>query len=286
MFFVTSKILKESLNLVNTLRSGLNDDSLIPLLVKSSGFMSSITEKEFFWVGIPKLYYEFVGKYTDILNLDSIYSILRNSTSLLAGSFDIPFTILFNTLLFFLILYFLYKEGNHIENYLIRTLPFSKHLEQKIGLKLEEAIESVVLGNLFVSLLQGLFLYILLFLWGIPNSFLFATIATFFSLIPVVGTSVIWLPVMVYLGLFSSSWAFAIPFGILSFSGYLILENYIKPNFLDKKLNMHPFLIFLSLIGGINQFGVVGIVIGPVSLTFLLILLEFWRDFQNISSNE
>ena len=66
----------------------------------------------------------------------------------------------------------------------------------------------------------------------------------------------------------------------LSFTSYLVLENFVKPNILDKKLNLHPFLLFLALLGGIQQFGIVGLVIGPIAITILVILWDFWMAYR------
>jgi predicted PurR-regulated permease PerM len=65
-----------------------------------------------------------------------------------------------------------------------------------------------------------------------------------------------------------------------SFAAYLILENYVKPKLLDKKLKIHPFLIFLSLIGGLKEFGLIGVIIGPVALTIIIIIWDFWKIFR------
>jgi 23S rRNA pseudouridine2605 synthase/23S rRNA pseudouridine2604 synthase len=80
-----------------------------------------------------------------------------------------------------------------------------------------------------------------------------------------VGTGVVWLPAGLYMGIAESNWIGAVIFMSLSFTSYLLLENLVKPNFLDKKLNLHPFLLFLSLLGGINEFGIPGLVIGKVA---------------------
>jgi predicted PurR-regulated permease PerM len=66
----------------------------------------------------------------------------------------------------------------------------------------------------------------------------------------------------------------------ISFGSYLILENLVKPSVLDKKLNLHPFLLFLALLGGIKEFGIMGLVIGPVAVTVIVILWDFWKEYK------
>ncbi|EMN31085.1 PF01594 domain protein [Leptospira interrogans serovar Pyrogenes str. L0374] len=61
---------------------------------------------------------------------------------------------------------------------------------------------------------------------------------------------------------------------------YVVLENFVKPRMLDKKLQAHPLLIFLSLIGGIKEFGIMGLVVGPVTVTLVVILWDFWKLYR------
>lgn len=268
-----------------------SEDKLIQTLIRFSYLTDFITDNEFFWLKIPILYREFIGKYIDIFNLDSIYGLLKNSSPTILGSLDLPAGFIFNAFFTFLLLFFFYKEGTKIERWAVSALPFPKQMEDKIGKRVEAAVQTVMLGNLLISLLQGIFLYILILITGLPNSFLYACIGTVFSLIPVIGTGVIWLPLGLYIGFIDANWVMSIFFMSGAFTAYLVLENFIKPKLLDKKLKIHPFLIFLSLIGGLKEFGVIGVIIGPVALTVIIIIWDFWKLFRenayySLDSNE
>jgi predicted PurR-regulated permease PerM len=278
--FIASNLIRETVNLIQYIRLSFSEDKIISTVIRFSTLTDFVTDNEFFWLKIPFVYREFVGKYVDILNLDSIYGILRNSSTTLLGSLDLPTGFIFNAFFAFLLLFFFYKEGKNIEKWIFKSLPFPKDLEDKIGRRIEAAVQTVVMGNLLISLIQGAVLYILVLICGFSNPFLYAIIGTFFSLIPVIGTAVVWLPLSLYLGFIESSWILAIFLMASSFSAYLILENLVKPKLLDKKLKIHPFLIFLSLIGGIKEFGLIGVVIGPVALTIIIILWDFWKLFK------
>jgi predicted PurR-regulated permease PerM len=278
--FIASNLIRETVNLIQYIRLSFSEDKIISTVIRFSTLTDFVTDNEFFWLKIPFVYREFVGKYVDVLNLDSIYGILRNSSTTLLGSLDLPTGFIFNAFFAFLLLFFFYKEGKNIEKWIFKSLPFPKDLEDKIGRRIEAAVQTVVMGNLLISLIQGAVLYILVLICGFSNPFLYAIIGTFFSLIPVIGTAVVWLPLSLYLGFIESSWILAIFLMASSFSAYLILENLVKPKLLDKKLKIHPFLIFLSLIGGIKEFGLIGVVIGPVALTIIIILWDFWKLFK------
>lgn len=279
-YLIVSTLVRESLNLVSFIRNQLTEESIVSLLLNSPFLTDFFTENEFFWIKLPIFYREYVGQHLDVLNLDSIYSLLKNSSGFLLGSIELPGTLFFNGFFTFILLFFLYKEGNRLENFVFLSLPFPQEIEERLGRRIEEAIRTVMLGNMFISLLQGAFIYILLLFTPVSNKFLLASIATIFSLIPVVGTSVVWLPTGLYMGLVLENWTGGVLFMIAGAASYLILENFIKPKILDKKLKTHPFLIFLSLIGGLQEFGVAGIIVGPMALTLVIILWDFWKIFR------
>lgn len=278
--YIIGNLFQETITFVQTLRLSFSEERIVTTIIRFSYLTDFITDNEFFWLKIPVLYREFVGKHVDILNLDSIYGILRNSSTTVIGSMDLPTGFLFNLFFSILLLFFFYKEGRKIERWVFHSLPFPKDLEDKIGRRIEAAVQTVVMGNLLVSLLQGIVLYLLILLTGLSNPFLYASIGTVFSLIPIIGTAIIWLPLGLYIGILGGNWVMGAFFMISSFSAYLILENLVKPKLLDKKLKIHPFIIFLSLIGGLKEFGLFGVIIGPVALTVIIILWDFWKLFR------
>lgn len=279
-FFIIRTLLAELISLLFVLKVNLSEDRIVPTLMSINLITDYFTDTEFFWVQFPNMYREIVSSYGDILNIDSLYGILSNTTSLILGGIRIPLAIFVNICFSFLLLFFFYKDGHKLELFLMNNLPFSEDVEKQIGQRISEAVKAVLKGNILISLLQGFVAGVLLFFAGIPNPILYGSIASFFSLIPVIGTAVVWLPAGLYIGFFEESWVVAVIYMSLSFTSYLVLENFVKPNILDKKLNLHPFLLFLALLGGIQQFGIVGLVIGPIAITILVILWDFWMAYR------
>lgn len=286
LFLITKNLFQELLSFLFIIKVYLNEDKLIPTLLSLEFLLDFFTDKEFFWVQILNIYRQISTSYGDFLNIDSLYSIFSNTTSMIVGGLGIPLEISIKILLAILLLFFLYKDGYKIEQFLFRILPVPEELKNKIGLRFAEALKTIVKGNIIIALFQGIVVGLLLLIVGIPNTILYASVASLFSLIPVIGTMVVWLPAGFYLGLIEGRWIVAIIFMISSFTSYLILENLVKPNILDKKLNVHPFLLFLSLLGGIKEFGIEGIIIGPIALTLIVILWEFWVDHRKSLSME
>lgn len=279
-YFVIRTLIGETLSILFKLRISLSEDKIIETLMNFAMLTDFITDNEFFWVKVPEIYGEFAENYVDILNLDSIYGILSNASSFILGNIELPTGILMNLFFALLVLFFLYQDGKKVERFILDNLPFSKQLEEQVGRKVASAVQTVIRGNLIISILQGAAVYILLLVAGISSPFLYASLASFFSIIPVVGTSVVWLPIGLYILFLENNPMMAFFFMGSALFFYLALENFIKPRMLDKKLQARPLLIFLSLIGGIKEFGIMGLVLGPVVVTLVVILWDFWKLYR------
>ncbi|PJZ68538.1 AI-2E family transporter [Leptospira perolatii] len=279
-YFVIRTLIDESLSILFKIRISLSEDKIIETLMSLNVLTDLVTDNPFFWVKLPELYGEFARNYIDILNLDSMYAVLSNASSFILGSIDLPAGILMNLFFSVLLLFFLYQDGRKVERFISENLPFSKELEEQVGRKIASAVQTVFRGNLIVAIMQGGAMYVLLIFAKISNPFLYASLAAFFSLIPVIGTSVVWLPIGLYMMFLEGNFWGAGFFMAAGLTFYLVLENVVKPKMLDKKLRIHPLLIFLSLIGGIQEFGIMGLVLGPVAVTLVVILWDFWKLYR------
>jgi predicted PurR-regulated permease PerM len=274
--FILQTLIGEALSLLISIKLNFNEERILTKLINLNVVTDFITENEFFWVEFPNTYRQIVGSYGDVLNVDSIYSVVSNTAALILGGIRLPVDIIVNILFGFLLLFFFYKDGHKLEKFLLTILPLSGEIREQIGLRVSDAMKAIVKGNLFISVLQGTAVGVLLLVMGVPSPVLYGSVAAIFSTIPIVGTMVIWLPAGLYLGIFEERWIASFVFMSLSLTCYLVLENFLKPAILDKKLNIHPFLLFLALLGGIKEFGIIGIIIGPIAVTLLVILWDFW----------
>ncbi|EIE01650.1 AI-2E family transporter [Leptospira licerasiae] len=279
-YFMIRTLIDESLSILFKIRISLSEDKIIDTIMSLNILTDLFTDNPFFWVKLPEIYGDFAKNYIDILNLDSLYAVLSNASSFILGSIDLPAGIIMNLFFSLLLLFFFYQDGKKIERFILDNLPFSTEVEEQVGRKIASAVQTVFKGNLIVSIMQGAGVYILLLFAKISNPFLYASLAAFFSLIPVIGTSVVWLPIGLYLMFIENNIIGASLFMVMGLTLYIVLENVVKPKMLDKKLRIHPLLIFLSLIGGIQEFGIMGLVLGPVAVTMVVILWDFWKLYR------
>lgn len=181
--------------------------------------------------------------------------------------------ILSNIFFAIFIVFFLFRNDRDLGPIIYRHLPFPDELEERIGTKIVSILDAVVRGNLVVAVIQGILMSLFLWLFGIPDPLFYGTIAAFFSLVPIVATSVVWIPASIYL-YSNGEYTSAIALAVLSYGAYFVLENFVKTIILDKELGIHPLFLFLAIIGGISTFGIKGIILGPFFVTLFVTVWE------------
>jgi len=221
---------------------------------------------------------EFSAEVGSILHSFVIRTINSLLTELSNIVFNFPTLILqFSVVLF--TFFFVLRDKEKLLKYIKSLLPFPKKIEKKLFESSKDITISVLYGQVIVGLVQGLILSIGLFIFKVPNSLLLSLLAMLAGIFPIIGTALVWVPVVVYLILAGN----AIPSIGITFFGAIssTVDNFLRPFIVSKKTNMHPSLILIGMIGGIFLFGVLGFILGPLILAYLLIVLELYRDKNN-----
>lgn len=178
-----------------------------------------------------------------------------------------------NFFLMMLVFFIMIRDQDKIIDSFLHIVPLKQSHEIKIIEKTQELFKSVVLGNVFTSAAQGVAGGIGFAIAGLPPVFWGAVIG-FASLIPVVGTALIWIPAAAWL-FFSGSKGMAI-FIVIWFVVIVgFLDNFLRPVFMKSDQGMSPMLIFFAILGGINVWGILGLVYGPMvfGLGFIMIYI-------------
>ena len=207
---------------------------------------------------------------------ESLKNISSNMLESITEIVSYPINIFVNFIFTILILFFLFKEGNRMGNAFYRSMPFPNDIEYDVINRLKEVIKVLMAGNVLVMIIQGLMVGLGLYIVGNDTPLLWGSIAAIFSLIPLVGTAVVWVPGMLFL-VFNGQYFSAMFLGIWSLFWYLFLENFIKPKVFGKKLHFHPLIFFFLLLGSIRTFGLPGIILGPILLTLFYSMWEIYN---------
>jgi predicted PurR-regulated permease PerM len=158
-------------------------------------------------------------------------------------------------------------------------LPFPKEIEKKLFDSSKDITYSVLYGHFIIGIIQGLIVGIGFFIFGVPNALVITLLTIFAAILPMVGAALIWIPVVLYLIIAGNTFPAigVFVFGCLS----SVIENLLRPFFVSKRTNLNSSLILIGMIGGVLSIGVLGLIIGPLVIAYLLILLELYRSKKN-----
>ncbi len=172
-------------------------------------------------------------------------------------------------------MFFFYRDGAKLHDFAVKWSPMKDKYDESIIAKLQNAISAVVNGALFVSVIQGFTIGIGFALFGLPNPVLWGVVSTIAALIPVVGTGLITIPAGLYL-MYTGHVAAGI--GMLLYGALLVgtVDNLIRPLLIKRGVDIHPFVILLSVLGGLAYFGPIGFLAGPITIAFFYALLDLY----------
>jgi predicted PurR-regulated permease PerM len=172
--------------------------------------------------------------------------------------------------------YFAIRDSNELKLYLSSLSPFSKETEEKFLKEFRSITNAIIFGQVLIGIIQGLALGLGLLILGIPNVIILTFVTCIVSIIPVLGSWLVWLPVSIFLLLSGQTFAgiFLLLYGAL-FVG--TIDNILRPYILSKQSNLPIILSVIGTIGGLYFFGITGLILGPLVLAYVLIIIEFYQ---------
>jgi predicted PurR-regulated permease PerM len=181
-----------------------------------------------------------------------------------------------------LIIYYLLMDGDKLISFIIDLSPLPKDQDEKLIQKFKDMAGAVLIGNGLGGLIQGTAGGIVFYLFGLKSSFLWGVIMGFLAFLPIIGIGVVFVPAAIYL-FFKGR----IAAGIFFIFFYLILsvsvDNLLKPKLVGRRVKMHTLLVFFSIIGGLNLFGILGIIYGPLITTAFITLTDiYYASYQQM----
>lgn len=220
---------------------------------------------------------EFFG--TDLQLDDYITSTVRSLISLLLTSVSnfiltIPVKIL-NLAIILMTIYFFFIDGESIITYLKTKLPLEKKYTDILFKKTDEIVGSILYGTFLIALLQSILALAGFLIFKISSPLILSFAVFTLALLPVVGASFIWVP-LVIIKFLNNEPNMAIGLAIFFILTTTTVELFLKPKIIGDKAKVKPLIILLGAIGGLMFFGLVGLIIGPIILDLLLIFLKIY----------
>ena len=176
----------------------------------------------------------------------------------------------------FFTFFFVLKDKDKVVKYIQSLLPFSKEVEKKLFKSSKDITFSVIYVQIIIGLIQGIITGAGFLIFGAPNALLLTFFAIIAGIFPVIGTAIIWVPVAIYLFISGNTFAALgiMIFGLIS----SMVDNLIRPIIVSKRTTLSPGVILIGMIGGLLFFGVLGFILGPLIIAYLVIILEIYQN--------
>src|SRR6202035_2785778 len=162
-------------------------------------------------------------------------------------------------------LFFMFRDGDEIVRGLSHLAPFDESIQEDIVRESRDLIFASVAVALVIALLQGALGGLAFTIGGISSPIFWAVLIAFFSLVPVVGSALIWVPAALFLA-FSGHWGKGLAIVVICGGVAGVADNIVRPLLLRNRTHLNELLLFLGVLGGLEVFGLLGLVIGPTIL--------------------
>ena len=188
--------------------------------------------------------------------------------------------LIFGVIIMVAALFFLLAEGSKMLDALVRISPLQEHYVRELVVEFDRACRAIVSATLLSAVAQGIlagigFYVAGYFVPGLQDAVALLMLLTMvLALVPFTGAAAVWVPVCLYIFFFDGDLPVSIALAIYGVGIISASDNFIKPYVLAGQSNLHPLLALLSVLGGIQALGPIGILVGPMVVVFLQVLLR------------
>jgi predicted PurR-regulated permease PerM len=231
-----------------------------------------------------------LGRYVDMSRLDLRSALLGwvdSASRYLVGvsgkAVSNILSLVIEVVVVFFTLFFLFRDGISFQRHIAELLPLTREQSTRLVSRISETIVASVYGGIAVGLAQGLLTGLAFWVLGLSAPVLWGLVAALASLIPFVGTGLVWAPAVAVLAA-SGHWIKALV--LLGWGVAIVaqIDALIRLYIVSGRAKMHNLLIFIALLGGVKAFGFMGIFIGPVIVSVTIVLLDMLKEVKSVSA--
>ncbi|MEX1202106.1 MAG: AI-2E family transporter [Ferruginibacter sp.] len=218
-----------------------------------------------------------------LMTAENVKNISLKISSFVPSILNSTANIAFNLIMMFFLLYYLLVNGASIEKYLGRIIPLKRHNVHSLASETKIMIRANAMGIPIICVVQGLFATLGYWIFGVEDWGLWGFLTGVFAFFPLVGTMIVWVPIVLFM--FATN--VTLPAIGLTIYSFIVTGNvdYITRLGLLKKLgDVHPMITVLGVIVGLNLFGFMGLIFGPLLVSYFIILLKIY--FNEFSESE
>lgn len=182
-----------------------------------------------------------------------------------------------NLVIAFFGLYYMLRSGPEVWRVVRGYIPFSPHTSEALRQRFVSVTEATLLGTVLVAVMQGAIVGFGFWLVGLPSALFWGTVTAFASILPVLGSALVWLPGVVVLLLQERYGAAA---GLAAIGAIVAsnIDNLIRPLVYRRVSDIHPMVTLIGAFAGVKYFGLLGVLLGPLAIAYLFELLRSYRE--------
>ncbi len=196
----------------------------------------------------------------------SVGALLKNAFSFVMNLFILLFA-----------LFFMLRDGETVLRGVRHLIPFEKDLQDSMLQESGDLIFASVAVALLIAVIQGFLGGVAFAVSGLPAPVFMAVLIAFFSIVPVVGSALVWFPAAVWLAL-QGHWGKAVIVLIICGAVAGVADNLVRPLLLRNRTKLNDLLLFISILGGLQVFGLLGLIVGPTVVAAALGVLRVYMD--------
>lgn len=206
-------------------------------------------------------------------NISSIASILPGIGQFLMGGIS-SFAVNLFVLVF--VLYFMLIGGTKMEQYIYELLPFSDSNKKHVMNEINMIVRANAIGIPLLAIIQGAIATLGYYLFDAPSALLFGFLTCFATVIPIVGTALVWFPLAAYMAI-SGDWPHAV--GLLLYCGLIVtnIDNLIRFILQKKMADTHPLITIFGVVIGLSLFGFMGVIFGPLLISIFILCVNIFK---------
>ena len=192
--------------------------------------------------------------------------------SIAGGALD--FIVIIGLMLF--TLYFMFTEQEGFQKGLRKYLPFKYDTQKELGESLRNNVNANVLGQVLVSFVQGVLTGATLWIFGVPDAPFWGTVAFFTAFIPLLGTPLVWAPAGL-IQLSQGNTAQGIGILVVGVVVIINIDNLLRIMLAKRMGDIHPLITLAGIVLGVPIFGILGLVVGPLLLSYFIVLIHVFE---------
>ncbi len=219
--------------------------------------------------------YNYTG--TQILTKENMAAVQKMMANFIPTFLNSSLNILGNLAMAFFVIYFMYVHGEDMEAAIRRFIPLHEDSVEKLAVETMSMVRANAIGIPLISLVQGVFAALGYWIFGLSEWGLWGFLTGVFAFFPVIGTTLIWAPLVIFLYAQGATWQAS---GLMIYS-FVVTGNvdYLSRVTLMRKIgDVHPLITILGIIVGLGLFGFMGFIFGPLLLSYLILLTRIYTS--------